>query len=103
MPDDKDLDAFGDLFDPAKVLEESHGLVVRLRCDECGKEHDGISQVELSALIADGWQDVQEVQDYVASCRTYLDGREPPGYSALDWETHLGTCPECAKEEVANA
>lgn len=58
---------------------------IRLSCDYCGEEYDGISEAELAALVEDGWQNV-----------TKLDQSDNP----LDWETHGGVCPECAREKL---
>ena len=69
---------------------------IRLECSECDEQHDGITPEELAQL---GWSDVREIQSYEEACRTYDDpADEPPGYSVLDWQTHIGLCPECAKE-----
>lgn len=69
---------------------------VRLSCMECfGADHDGISEVELSALIAAGWRNVEQVQTLEQSLTVYDADEAPANYSVFDWETHRGVCPEC--------
>lgn len=74
---------------------------IRLECSECFRDDmDGVTEVELQAAIAAGWQNVHEWQSYEDAITTYDDpADEPPGYSVLDWSTHVGLCPECAREE----
>ena len=62
---------------------------IRLGCFYCDREDcDGISE------IPDDWTDVQEVQSLTESLRPVaLD--ELGNRSVLDWQTHLGVCPEC--------
>jgi hypothetical protein len=78
---------------------------VRLACRECARDDmDGITPGQLEAALAAGWQNVSEFQSYEESCRTYeLHETPPPGYSVLDWYTHIGLCPRCAAEEDARA
>jgi hypothetical protein len=73
----------------------------RLACRECGRDdYDGITAAELKKLIKEGWQDVERIQTFRQSCKTYDDwSKAPPDFSAFEWWTHLGTCPECAIEE----
>jgi hypothetical protein len=88
------------LLDPSDTgvpPEPTRDRSVRLACDSCDRDdYDGISPAELAALIADGWVNVSEEQTHEEACKTYDDPRdEPPGYSVLDWHTHVGTCPDC--------
>lgn len=73
---------------------------IRLACANCDREDmDGITRAELLAAITAGWSEVRRVQSYEDACKVYDDPDEaPPGYSVLDWYTHLGFCPECGKE-----
>lgn len=65
----------------------------RLGCSNCFRDDfDGVK-----ALPTD-WKDVCEKQSLTAALTTYEseeDGEPPAGYSVLDWETHVGLCPEC--------
>jgi hypothetical protein len=74
---------------------------VRLACVNCDREDfDGITPKKLAAMKAKGeWQDISEVQTYEESIKTYgnPDGA-PPGFDVTKWYTHLGACPECAKD-----
>jgi hypothetical protein len=74
---------------------------IRLACTECSRDdYDGITPAHLKKLIAAGWKDVYRFQTYRQSCKTYEDwSKAPPDFSALEWWTHLGTCPECAEAE----
>ena len=71
---------------------------IRLACMACDRsDFDGITSRELKKAIANGWTAVERYQTYPESCRTYDDPtKAPPGYSSLDWWTHLGWCPDCA-------
>jgi hypothetical protein len=73
---------------------------IRLACQVCDREdYDGITAAELKKAIKDGWKEVERVQSYRQSCKTYENREdEPPGFSALEWWTHLGYCPECDPE-----
>jgi hypothetical protein len=74
---------------------------VRLACHDCDIDHfDGITEDELADLIAKGeWQDIEEQRTYEEACRTYgPDEQEPPGWSVLEWFTHIGLCPDCVAE-----
>lgn len=76
---------------------------IRLACIACDREDfDGITAAELKKAIKNGWTHVERVQSYRQSCKTYEHHEgEPPGFSALEWWTHLGYCPECAEAEGA--
>ena len=72
---------------------------IRLACCHCDRrDMDGITPSKLRKLIRHGWEDVDRYQTYRQACRVYRNpAREPPGYSILDWWTHLGTCPDCVQ------
>lgn len=75
-------------------LAEMEATPIRLRCGECNCELDGIAE------IPPGWVDVDEIRPLGESLTTYEDGEVAPrNYSAFDWETHIGTCPECSSEQ----
>ena len=65
---------------------------IRLACTQCDREDcDGIDR------IPEDWKYVDEVQTYEEACAEVAP--EDTSRSATDWWTHLGTCPDCAKEE----
>lgn len=71
---------------------------VRLGCYECSRDDcDGITPEELHRLeTVGGWQEVQEVQLYEDAILVYDNPADAPaGWSVLDWETHIGLCPDC--------
>ena len=70
---------------------------IRLSCMECDRQDfDGIDAATLKKCKRAGWEDISREQTYEQSIKTYNDDEEvPPYYSALDWFTHLGICPEC--------
>ena len=71
------------------------GQVVRLGCFECDRsDFEFITREQLAAAIAAGWEDVQEVQSFEQS----IDIGD--GDHLLDWETHLGRCSDCIREEA---
>jgi len=72
---------------------------IRLACVSCDRQDfDGITAAELQQAIEAGWEDVAKVQSFAESCTTYENPADaPPGFSAFEWWTHLGTCPDCAK------
>lgn len=75
---------------------------IRLACDTCDcDEFDGISEAKLEECRRSGWVNIGEEQSYEEAIKTYDDPHdEPRSYSVLDWWTHLGTCPSCAKESA---
>ena len=82
--------------DPASFARQ---FPVRLACRECDREDfDCISQPQLDAAPSLGWQDIGFVQSGRDAFTTYDNPEQaPPGYSVLDWYTHLGLCPDCAR------
>ncbi len=80
IPDEKRLQEF---------IKE-HGPF-RLGCVECSRDDfDGVKELPTD------WQDIQERQSLKQALSTYdEEAEEPPGYSVMDWETHIGLCPKC--------
>lgn len=80
---------------PEKLAEMRANGPIRLACGNCFRDDcDGVKE------IPPEWQDVSERQSLEDALTTYEDeedGPPPKGYSVLDWWTHIGTCPECAK------
>lgn len=74
---------------------------IRLACSACNRDDmDGVMEEDLEAAKVAGWRSVIEVQSYEDSIKTYEDEEDPPpGYSVLDWYTHIGLCPECSALE----
>ena len=68
---------------------------IRLACGSCDRDDfDGISKIPAD------WTDVSRVQSLKAS-RREVDFEER-GQSVFEWYTHLGTCPDCQREEVSS-
>jgi hypothetical protein len=88
-----------------KMKTPTSGKTIRLACDECDRDDmDGITYAELLAAKKAGWKGVIRVQTYAQSLKTYdHPADEPPGYSILDWMTHIGDCPECEAAKLATA
>jgi hypothetical protein len=82
---------------PETLAEFRAAGPIRLRCEECNCERDGIKEVP------PGWDDVEEIQSLEDSLTTYEpfagDPDPPRGYSASDWETHVGICPDCCEDD----
>jgi hypothetical protein len=74
---------------------------IRLACEVCGRDDkDFITLEQLAQCEAEGWTDINEVQKFEDSCRTYDNPADAPeGYDITAWYTHLGTCPECKEED----
>jgi hypothetical protein len=71
------------------------GGIVRLRCRYCTRDDFAFITVEqLQAAVAAGWESVEEVQSFAESIDT------GNGDHMLDWETHLGRCSDCIREEA---
>ncbi len=74
---------------------------IRLACEACGRDDkDFITPEQLEQCKAEGWTDINQVQSFEESCRTYDDPAEAPdGFDVTAWYTHVGTCPDCQTEE----
>ena len=61
---------------------------IRLGCNECDRDDfDDIDE------LPSDWTDIEEVRSFEEAIREvdFEDGSR----SSLDWQTHLGLCPEC--------
>ena len=65
-----------------------------------GPEETVTAEEQLKQAKRDGWVGVTREQTYRQATKVYAaPSREPKGYSAFDWWTHRGVCPECARDE----
>lgn len=78
-----------------------NATTIRLACESCSRDDkDMITSEQLEQCKAEGWADIDEVQSFEQSCRTYDNPADAPeGHDATAWYTHLGTCPECQAGE----
>ena len=61
---------------------------IRLGCMSCDREDfDGIDQ------LPPDWTDIDEVRSFAEATREVEF--DDHSRSVLDWQTHLGTCPDC--------
>ncbi len=61
---------------------------IRLGCIYCDRsDFDGVD------ALPEDWEDIDEVRSLEEAMREVPF--EDKTRSALDWETHLGICPEC--------
>jgi hypothetical protein len=61
---------------------------IRLGCSDCDRQDfDGVDE------IPPNWLDIHKVQSFKESIREV--DFDDLSRSPLDWQTHLGTCPEC--------
>ena len=61
---------------------------IRLGCNYCDREDfDGV------AALPTDWTGIHEVQSLTEATREV--DFDDKSRSALDWQTHLGDCPEC--------
>lgn len=63
---------------------------IRIECRICDSQHDCTHT--LAQLHAAGWKEIGCVRSYADAIRPAND---EPDNSVLDWQTHLGLCPEC--------
>ena len=61
---------------------------IRLGCTHCDRsDFDGVD------ALPEDWEDIDEVRSLEEAIREVpFDDKTR---SVLDWQTHLGTCPEC--------
>ena len=63
---------------------------IRLGCMYCDRgDFDGVDKIPAD------WVDVEEVRSYEEACRPVAI--EDRSRSVMDWETHLGVCPDCKR------
>ena len=72
---------------------------IRLGCYYCDAELDGIDSVP------PGWTEVEEIRSYEQAIEPVPDGqaRNKYGDTVVDWETHVGVCPDCREEHSGEA
>lgn len=61
---------------------------IRLGCGSCDRE-----DYDFVTGFPNDWTDITQVRSYEESSREVAFDDETR--SALDWQTHLGTCPDC--------
>lgn len=66
---------------------------IRLGCHSCDRE-----DFDFVAQFPDDWKDITEVRSYEESVSEVAAGDK--SRSPFDWQTHLGTCPDCRGEEA---
>ena len=72
---------------------------IRLGCHYCDAELDGIDFIPL------GWTEVQEIRPYEQAIEPVPKGQDRNKYgdTVVDWEAHVGVCPECQIEHSCEA
>jgi hypothetical protein len=66
---------------------------IRLACGECDRDDfDGVNR------LPNDWIDITEVQALKES-RREVDV-DDQSRNVFEWYTHIGTCPDCQKEEA---
>jgi hypothetical protein len=69
---------------------------IRLGCIRCYREDfDGVD------VLPDDWEDIEEVQSLEDSLRE-IDP-DDPDEDVTFWETHMGVCRDCQKEDAAHS
>jgi len=66
---------------------------IRLGCSSCDR-----NDFDFVTKLPNDWTDITNVRSYEESIREVAV--DDKGSSPFDWQTHLGTCPECYAEEV---
>ena len=64
----------------------------RLGCMNC----DNQDYFDVDTFPTD-WEDIEEVRSYEEACTEVA--ADDMSRSPMDWQTHLGLCPECQKLE----
>jgi hypothetical protein len=84
-----------------RFLAYHFSKTVRVGCERCDCDSENaITEAALARLESKGWTGIEEYQSFEASCKTYPNPDDAPrGFSVLDWYTHLGLCPDCARED----
>ena len=72
---------------------------IRLGCHYCDAELDGIDRVP------SGWTEVEEIRSYERAIEPIPDGQDRNKYgdTVVDWETHVGICPDCQRGQHGDA
>jgi hypothetical protein len=65
---------------------------IRLGCGTCDR-----NDFDFVTKLPNDWTDITEVRSYEESIREVAV--DDKSRSPLDWQTHLGTCPDCHAEE----
>ena len=65
---------------------------IRLGCDSCDR-----NDFDFITTLPTDWTEITEVQDFDESIREVAI--DDYSRSPFDWQTHLGTCPQCQVEE----
>lgn len=87
LPDDPRLDA--SLADQVASVPEQETGRIRLGCSSCDRtDFDGVDE------LPGDWDDIIQVQSWEEAIRP-VESDSDDGRSALDWQTHLGTCLDC--------
>ena len=67
---------------------------IRLGCVVCDREDfDRIDKLPTD------WEDIDEVQSFEESIQEV--GPDDPDGDVTFWETHMGVCPDCQKDDAA--
>ena len=67
---------------------------IRLGCIVCSREDfDGIDKLPTD------WEDIDEVQSFEESIQEVRP--DDPDGDVTFWETHMGVCPDCQKDDAA--
>jgi hypothetical protein len=72
---------------------------IRLGCHYCDAELDGIDHIPAD------WTEVEEIRSFEQAIERIPDGQDRNKYgdTIVDWETHVGVCPECQTEHMVEA
>lgn len=72
---------------------------IRLGCHFCDAELDGIDYIPAE------WTEVEEIRSFEQAIEPIPDGQDRNKYgdTVVDWETHVGVCPECQTEHMCEA
>ena len=65
---------------------------IRLGCHSCDR-----NDFDFTAVLPIDWTYITEFRSYEASIREV--GTDDSSRSPFDWQTHLGTCPQCQAVE----
>ncbi len=75
---------------------QTESETIRLGCIHCDRNDcDGVE------VVPADWQRVSKIQNWLESVQPVEQG-DKSGRCAVDWQTHLGICPECFAEFECN-